>query len=271
MIYLGTPGRMVGIKCPASQNVEAEDKFSFETTLEGRRKAQVRPVGRRSWNLQTSDATTPADQAAIMGFIHGEWGVGPFVFVSADAAVSNLLTPAAASSLDLPGHAGISHGGPVTLDPGRWAGQSLIAADPETSIEIFAGKGTYPVLQGIPVTGAAWISAGTVSPAYIRLYWIDQAGGTLGASASLPVTAPQGLVRISVTATPPAGAVGVKVVALRATRMAAPTLTWSSEVLEPGPGEGCLKAVIHAGSKNVTLAAQRAVYGSVSYTVTEVG
>src|SRR5690625_4816542 len=98
MIYLGTPGRMVGISCPAEQRLATAERYSFQTTLEGRVKAQVRPIGRRTWDLRLPRTSSPSEVAALAAFADGAWGAGPFWFVSADAPVVNLLSPGAAAS-----------------------------------------------------------------------------------------------------------------------------------------------------------------------------
>lgn len=273
MIYLGTLGRMVGIKCPAQQSVEPEDRYSFETTLEGRRKAQRRSIGRRSWLLQLSDASTPADHGSLMQFIEGAWGSGPWVFVSADAPVTNLLSPAEASCVSAPPMTGISLGGPVDLGADGWAGSSIVASDPEVNMEIYTSLTSTPVVAGVPVTGSAWIQAGTVSPAYLRLYWHDPSGGTIMVSTSRPVLVSEGMVRVAVTDTPPSGATSVQAVALRAIRLAKPVVTWTGEMFDWAAGEGCNRAVVHAVSKSTVLAGRQRgrQYANLGFTVTEVG
>lgn len=273
MIYLGTLGRMVGIKCPASQNVEAEDRYSFNTTLEGRVKAQARPVlGGRSWSLQTSDATTPEDAATIMGFANGEWGAGPFVFISADAPVTNLLTPDEASCLYQSPNANIRRGGPVNLGADGWAGQSIQHLDPAGGSEIYFSTGQTPVLAGQPVTGSAWIRG---DGARVRLYWYTEGSVTpmAGTVSSATITAGDGWKRATVTGTPPAGAVGVAVVAQYAFQAARPAITWTSEMFPLAAGEGCPKAVLHGASKSLVLAGRGRgqQYANLSYTITEVG
>lgn len=134
MIYLGSLGRMIGIKCPASQQLEAEDLYSFELTLEGKRTAQVKPRAPRTWNLQTSDATKPADVATLMQFVQGGWGPGPFVFVAADAPFTNLLSPAAASCDPVAGlGSATTLDGPLLTGDG-WAGRSLSVPNPSSDV-----------------------------------------------------------------------------------------------------------------------------------------
>lgn len=152
MIYLGTLGRMIGIKCPASQQVQAVDRYTFNTTLEGRAKAQVQPTGRRVWDMSTSAATTPAQLSTLMQFAQGAWGPGPFVFVSADAPNANLLTPAA--SMCDPATSLFTQGGPAELPDGTWSARSLLG---DGVANVLFGNVASPVLPGQPVSIGAWV------------------------------------------------------------------------------------------------------------------
>lgn len=267
MIYLGSLGRMVGIKCPASQNVQSEERYTPSVTLEGRRKMQVRPVGRRTWSLQTSDATTPAEHSLLSQFVNGAWGNGPFVFVSADAPHTNLLTPAAASCDPalITAPASISNGGPVEFEPGLWSGRSYFNTSPTLSV---AFRGKVPVLPGVKVTGSAYVRG-----AGIRLYvsfW-DSAGANLGAYASAGTGTASAWTRLLVTRTPPANAVHAEIYATGAGRSVAPALTWTDTVQSWSDGQGCEKAVVTGMSRDQVLAVVGHTYSNVSFTVQEVG
>lgn len=272
MIYLGTLGRLVALKCPASQQMDLGERYSFEPTLEGRIKGQALPLQRRTWSMSTSDATTPAQQAALQGFVNGSWGPGPFVFVSADAPVTNLLSPGAAACLELTSHVGIGPGGPVDLGPEGWEGSSIAANYPDTtSPEIFFGLGFVPVLPGVPVTGSAYIQG---TEARVNLYWYAADLSPLGATPSQNVSSPAGMTRVSVTALPPTGAACCRVVAFHATKATRPALTWTDRAFPWAAGEGCPKAVLHGASKNLIMASRDfrgGRYANVSYTITEVG
>lgn len=270
MIYLGTPGRMIELKCPASQQLSADGEPSFQTTLGGRRIAQL-PTGarRRAWQCQLSDASTPQEVGAVMGFINGEWGTGPFVFVSADAPVVNLLSPGSAScapgSFAASGVGTAIPGGPLRT-PDGWAGRSVLNSGSSPSwIE------QVPVLPGVPVTASVYAHGigGT-----LRLAWRDAAGAEVGAAASPALV--NGLVaRLHVTATPPANAVTCQLSLGAAVLQAArPAATWSDSPLEWGDGQGCPKVIIHGASRDLVMASRDprgGRYSNLSFTVTEVG
>ena len=274
MIYLGTPGRMVELKCPASQQVQPQDGYSFETTAEGRVRGQARPArGRRSWSVSTSDATTPKEQSAIMAFVNGEWGPGPFWFVSAEAPVTNLLSPDAAScdpAEAVLGSGTILTGTPPMLTPDGWAGRSYTKS---TTNVLFFGA-SIPCLPGVKVTASAYV---TGNAGAVRIYWYGP-GGTvdpLGSNESSLKSTTTTVVRAHVTATPPAGAVSFRVATnASVTQACRPAATWTDSLFDPADGQGCPKAVLHGASRSLVLASRNArggQYSNLSYTVQEVG
>lgn len=269
MIYLGSLGRMIGIKCPASQNVQAEERYTPSVTLEGRRKAQVRPVGRRMWSLQTSDATTPTEHSLLSQFASGAWGNGPFVFLPADAPVSNVLTPAA--SLSAPGEFVLASGVTVTegaplRTPDGWAARSFIKS---TNNVLFLGADLVPLPPSGKVTIAAYVR-GSGGAAGVAFY--DSAGGSLGTSYSSVTAGASNVVRSWLTVTPPVGAVSCRVMVNSATQQAAwPSVTWTDSLQPFGEGQGCLKAVVSSMSRDQVLAVPGSTYSNVSFTVMEVG
>lgn len=270
-VYLGQLGRMVELKCPAQQQVTPAERYSFRPTLEGRTKAQVKPVGRRVWGLSTSEATTPAEAGALADFANGAWGRGPFVFVSADAPVTNLLTPEQASCdpAVLNGSAPTNSVAGPMLTPDGWAGRSFMNSTPAQLL--WFGTGHTPVLPGQSVTASAYLLG---AGAAVRLYFYDAAGATINSHTST-VTATAGtVVRSHVTRTAPANAVSCRVLAVNATQGARPAITWTASLFEWADGQGCTKAVIHGLSRNLVMASREASggrYSNLSYTITEVG
>lgn len=267
MIYLGSLGRMIGIKCPASQNVQAEERHSFSTTLEGRRKVQVKPTGRRTWSLQTSDATTPQEHSLLSQFAHGAWGLGPFIFVSADAPHTNMLTPASSMCIPVdPLQDAVMEGGPVDLPGVGWVARSYISGSPTTYV---VGREIYPVPpDGGPVTAQAFVQGAN---ARARLNWYDAQKAYLGSTTSTVTGTGLGFSLSWVTGVPPVGAVGVGVGALTTTAIAAPSLTWGDKPVVWAAGEGCLEAVVHAPSRELVLTGPGRTFSNLGFTVSEVG
>lgn len=270
MIYLGTLGRMIGIKCPSSQSVEHEERYSFQTTLEGRRKAQARPRGPRTWSLQTSDATTPEQAATLMQFAHGAWGPGPFVFVSAEAPATNMLLPAV--SLCDPAEnyeSGVVPGGPMLQPTGEWAARSYMRSTP--GLFLFGRTRTPLPNSGSVSASVTVLGAGSVA----RISWYrlgpDGPNVLLGHSRSDDTGVGFEPRRLKVSATPPPGAVGCVVGVENAIQVSAPALVWGADVPAWSEGQGCAGAVVHAASRNLVLAVPGATYSNVGFTITEVG
>lgn len=269
MIYLGSLGRMIGVKCPASQNVSSEERYSFRQTLGGVRKAQVRTVGRRSWSVQTSEATTPADANVLAQFANGAWGNGPFYFLSADALVTNALVPAA--SMCMPGQYILTSGVTVTeagqmWTPDGWAARSFIKS---TNNGLFLGKDMIPVISGSSVTASAYVrgSGGSVGVA-----WYDSAGALISTAYSSVTAGASNVVRSWLTRTPPANAVSFRIMVNSSTQQTCwPAVTFTADLQPFGEGQGCVKAVVNGLSQSVTMAVAGMTYLSQSYTITEVG
>lgn len=267
--FLGTLGRLIPIYSNPSMAVSGIPARSFQTTLEGRVKAQVRPVGRRSWELSAAYAT-PGDVASLMDFANGGWGNGPFVWVSPTAPAINLLSPEVASCgpAAVVG-AGVSVVGPLLLPDGSWAGRSL--SNPSPSQTLRFGPDTTPVIPGDKITGSAYVVG---AGAKVGLQFHNAAGGVI----SQVVSALSGIAgvptRLSVTLTVPASAVTATVYATATTQAARPAVTWTGELMEWGAGEGCDKAIVEAVDRTA-LTGSTFSFGrrdsDLSFTIREVG
>lgn len=266
MMFLGSLGQLIEIKCPTSLQDSRSGGFAFSTTLEGNVKAQVLPGGRRTWDVGLGQLTKPDDLQNLEQFSHGVWGVGPFVFVSADAPVTNLLTPAAAESDPTAGmQSSASVDGPL-LTPDGWAARSTRSND--TSHPLWFGTEFTPVVPGQRVTGAAYVLG---AGARVRLHWYDHSGGSLGTHTSSVAASDSEVVRSYITARPPEGAVSCRLRAVDAVQAAWPTVTWTDDLKPRSPGNGCNRAVVHSVSKNVERATDAQQFYSAGFTVTEVG
>lgn len=267
-VYLGSLGRMIPIYSTPSAQLETEERHSFSTTLEGRRKAQVRAIGRRTWGLNAQFAD-PAEHSLLSQFANGAWGNGPFRFISADASVTNLLTPAAADCM--PGEYVLTSGltmseGAQMLTPDGWAARSF---NKSTNNGIFLGKDMIPVLQGAPITAAAYVRG---LDAAVNITWYDSAGSVISTEYSPVKAGVSNVVRSWITRTPPSNAISCRVSANAATvQVAWPTATWSDGILPRGDGQGCVKAVVSSMSRDQVLAVPGSTYSNVGFTVMEVG
>ena len=91
--FLGTLGRMVELKCASRESTSRPDRYRLQESATGGVRAQVQPLTPRSWAIDAS-ALADKDLAAVEGFVYGEWGPGPWHWVSVAAQHGNLLTPA---------------------------------------------------------------------------------------------------------------------------------------------------------------------------------
>lgn len=270
MMYLGTLGRMVPIKCPTAQRVNLTDRYSFTATLGGRVKAQAGPPGKRSWDISTGQLTTPADVGTLMEFATGVWGPGPFAFIPADAPVVNMLTPAAASCdrsvLNTLSGAEIIDTPPMNLGDEGVAARSVWS----NGVGTVRFGDTVPVKPGKPVTASAWVlGAGS-----IRLTFVNASGNEIRAGLS-PEGSPGAPQRLSVTLAAHPQAVGARIsTTAGVTQVARPAITWTDQPFEWGDGQGCPQAVVHSPSRDVVKAWDNPTTGrwsNLSFVVQEIG
>lgn len=265
-MYLGTLGRMIGIKCPVSQRVESPARYAAVTTLGGRSKAQLLPARDRVWDLVLGNVTTTEQTAVLDDFAQGHWGPGPFWFVSTEAPVTNLLTPTAAS-----GDASTTvlygvQGGPWETPEGLIP-RSVLYPDSPADVSWLVN---IPVLPGRPVTGSAILQGSNVR---IFLAWYREDGSRIRSSGS-PTTDGSHPVRVSVTDTPPEDAVYVRLITSRSVvRSARPQVTWTDVPVAWSAGRGCPSAVVLAGGSELVRTdhdGSTSTLESVSFVVQEV-
>lgn len=268
-VYLGNRGRLVKLPYASSQSLALSESMTLSTTLEGRVKAQARPRRNREWSM-TAERYLAQAQGALAAFFNGEWGNGPFVWVSADAPVTNMLTPAQSSCDPSTLYtAGVIAGAPLDLGADGWAGRSFLNPDPATTFR-FGGQGA-PVLPKQKVTASAYVVG---AGAKVQIRWEDAAGVYISTTTSTA----QGLagtpVRAFITATAPDNAALAYVNALSASQAARPALTWTAALFDWADGQGCPKAIIRPAGRelkqaHVDPAGLRAA--DMSFTITEVG
>lgn len=269
-VYIGGLGRLVELPYVTSASVTPADRYTFEETLEGRVKSQARTAIRRTWALSASRYLAQA-QGTLMSFINGEWGYGPFVWVSSDAPVTNLLTPEVSSCGPAAAYtASAQVGGPMPLGDGRVAGRSVMNSDLLNNS--FLGGVQVPVLPGRPVTASAWVLG---EGAQVFLHWRDAAGGVTGATIASTITGRAGQpARIHLTGTPPASAASCLMSTRGAMQATRPAITWTDQLFDWADGQGCPSAVVHGVAKDIQ-SAHRDPNGfraaDMSFTITEVG
>lgn len=272
MIYFGAKGRLIGVKCPAVQRDTDDERYRFEVTLEGKRKAQFIPGDdRRIWDLTLGNVTTPDQVAVLRDIARGAWGFGPFVFVPAGGPNTNMLTPGVAACDPAAGLSPVNEPGGPMLTPDGLVARSLARVDPPGYIH-FGGEGIAamsPVRLGQVVTASAYVEG---EGAAAQVAWWDAEGRYLSADTSA-VRAPAGLsvVRSHVTATAPVGAVWASVRAFNAVRGTRPALSWGDRLMPFADGRLAQKVVVDQVSSDLVRTVPGRTYQNLSFTVTEVG
>lgn len=271
---IGTPGYLVPIPGVTALSDALSRAESSRTTLSGRKVAQVSRRAHRTWDVTVRPGASSADLANIVAFAEGEWGPGPFVFLSEWAQVTNLLTPRA-SLLDMVNMGvGWSNGGPVVLEGGDVAGRHLFRNGGSSSLILpraGAAEERVPVLPGVPVTASIY-GTGLLT---LALRWLTAAGALI--AEQTPVTASHGQIarRLHTTGTPPAGAAFAQLrVQTELNKLVArPAVTWTPDLMPYYPGSGASSVRVTGLSQEVSAAwisrgGQRA---GLSFTVEEVG
>lgn len=262
--YLGTPGRLVQVPGTASEDVSREDRYIIERTVEGRRRAQVRPVSPRSWSVDVP-LGTGAYTSDLEAFAWGAWGNGPWHWVSVHAQQGNLLTPRESALVDRASVSvnNVQDAGPIRDASGAWSARSVTVTLTSGWVALMRG---VPVLPGRPFTFSCDVSG---SDPQLHVAFVDAAGGTV--STEIRGGSGSSMQRVSVSATVPAGAVeaqvGVRPTVTRATR---PQVTWTAGPVPFAAGHGCRAAILDGLTSALQVVGPDGPLTSLGFSVMEV-
>lgn len=263
LTYLGVPGQMVTLGCPARLESEVEREYDIQTTLGGFDQVHWSPVqGPRTWTVDMSKVTRSQDVAGVRSLLAGAYGPPPWAFISPEMAVTNLM-PERASM----------------FAPGTWQGTGMAlgafhAADGTVHpTSLFAQTGNVYfgmdsiIVAGQPVTASVYATAGTKFHLHLR----DTTGNIL---TNLNTVARVDGGRVSISTVAPEGAA---VARLAVAASAGPgTVAGPSVTLTEGPvgyawGDGCDSALVAGISTSVAyIDPVRGVLGARSLTVREI-
>ena len=265
-VYAGTVGSLVALECESRLSQAAARSMSTMTTLGGRVIAQLGQAQRRRWQVtvDNSDQTEVGKLAMMLDALPQPW-----VWLDSWAQVTNLLTPDQ-SSWRAYSYPSATVGSLVDLEGG---GVAVSLNDPTSPTRGFAFD--VPAVPGVPFTASVHARPKTTGGSVtVRVSWQDAAGAIITSNSGSRVCAPSGpWTRVTVTATPPAGAVKCYLVATNHIALAAPAVTFTDQAMAWGHGAGCTAAVLPGLSLDVLTAwqqpgGQRASY---SFDVIEVG
>lgn len=262
--YLGEPGRLVQVPGTASEDVSREDRYVVEKTVEGRRRAQVRPASPRSWSVDVP-LGSGTDISGLEAFAWGAWGRGPWQWITVAAQTGNLLTPQEAMLVDRVSSSALTDAGPVRVTDGTWAARSVSVALSSGWVALTRG---IPVIAGKSFTWAV-DAVGAGSAPQVQVAFYDAAG--VQVATEVGTGAGNSMQRVSVTTTVPAGAVsawgGVRSTVSRAAR---PQATWTSQPVPFAPGNGCSAAILDGLSSALRVVSPDGPLSDIGFTVMEV-
>lgn len=274
MAHIVTDFGLVDLGCESSLRRNTVRPVSYLTTLGGVTKAQVGPRTSRVWDLSLPSTSTPDQYAALNALVEGEYGKGPWGFVSDGAKVTNLLTPSVSRLSDDPAHGSVSGlGGPMRLPDGSLAGGSWVAqSGTALSLPRVGGfTSPAPVVPGGSFTASVFVA--DAPDVRLRVWLYDAAGGqtrtlTTGRSSG---GEPQRLVVSGVAADNEVSLILIVDHVSLVFRVARPAVSWASTVQPWAVGEGATSVLITEADLDTVLAVPGRTYGKSSFMVREVG
>ena len=280
MHWIGHAGSLVPFKDRGSVSVTDDVEPSIQVSMGGVRRARVsrnRPP--RSWSLSMPDAHAD-DVAHVRALMTAT--LPPYQLVTAEAQVSNVLTPeqSTLSSLIQPS-SGLGLGGWWPVAGEYQGGGTLVRLNPSAAFgnaaNVFVGPFAIPpVWTGRRVTASVWLATAHTAGARVALQWLDAAGAQVSSDAvgGNYVTGMDGLRRSTATGTPPAGAVAGRLLIQYAEIIAQPQVTWTDAHVEWSPGNGADQVVITGLDRDTELQvpdSRNLRRASYSLNLTEVG
>lgn len=260
--YLGPTGSMqLFAHIQGQASMSSSRASSYRTTLGGRLRAQVSPQVLREWKCELPLAT-PAEARHLKALASGVFGLGPFSWVPVQATTTNVMSLGA--SMPGPTHKSwLGDGDPAGAwdVPGMGLVRHSVIADKNL---VTLAEGT-PVVPGMPLTGAAWISGSGV-------VWVQtvDASGEIVDNAKTEVA---GTEPVRVSATVPvvsASAVSARVRVTEAMQVGLPSLAWSAELAEWAPGGGSNQVVVEGFDADlVHVDTHQGLMEDISFTVKE--
>ncbi|MBZ6375771.1 MAG: hypothetical protein LBE67_12430 [Kocuria palustris] len=260
--YLGPAGSMQLLgHIRGKASVSSSRATSYRATLGGRLRAQVSPQVLREWKCELPLAT-PEEARHLKALASGVFGLGPFSWVPVQATTTNVMSLGAS----MPGPSHASWQGPGVASgawslPGMGLVRHSVVADGQ---RITMGIGT-PVVAGMPLTGAAWISGSGV----VWTQTVDRSG----AIVDMASTRVMGTDPVRVSATIPAvspAAVSARVRVTEATQLALPSLAWTDQLEDWAPGGGSNQVLVEGFDADLLhLDPSQGLHEDISFTVKE--
>ena len=272
MAHVVTEYGLVDLGCESSLRRNTQRPVSYLTTLGGVTKAQVGPHTSRVWDLSLPATSTPDEYAALHALVEGEYGSGPWGFVSDAAKVTNLLTPKASLLQGFAGSSSITPGGPPLRLPGGSVAASpwVIAAGTAPLFPLTPDPERLPVAAGVPFTASAYVAD---APGTLLRVWLYDHNGAYVRSVS-GVRSSVAEDRLVVSDVARDGEAWARLIVDNGSapfRMAHPAFTWTRAVQPWAVGEGATSVLITEADLDTVSAVPGRTYGKSSFMVREVG
>lgn len=275
--YVGDLGGMVPIPCMSALDVSAEERVLEHTNLAGiprvytvRSSAPGALPSYRAWSM-SRDAVDSSEWAELRQYLRVNRR--PLRLVTCDAANQNLLTPVA-SDLVSWRTSGLSNL-PTPMGPRETThGMAMVTAQLGTVIGAVWYSPVVPVLPGVPVTAAVHYRTAGTDTARLRLRWTNAVGLPLAMPPMGWVTGQSTfgpLPRLHVTATPPAGAAGVRPEVDGRPIVGRVNVTWSDGPMPWSDGKGAERVRFAPATERVILAVPGRGLSSGQLVAREVG
>ena len=213
------------------------------------------------------NAATAGALATVQMFVAGDWGVGPWWWLSPWAVGANALTPAGSLLKYADLVAGVSLGGPVQVEGGVWLPSSATAsAATSNAIARSATSGIVPCPAGSPVSAGLFVSQGQ----RLRLTFFNTSNVSVGSITSDVAGAGTALRRVTVSGSAPSNTATVRVDVVGIGQVAGASLTFTRK---PSPwtlGDGCDQVIVESETRDIDVIVEQP-WANQSYTIKEVG
>ena len=246
--WIGPLGALKQVLWPVSLKETVPTRWAIQAAASRRWAFMTHTGGRRSWAAEVKGTQ---EDTAYLSVLAQSSRTAPVIFVSDEAAATNVLTPAQ-SLLE-----GIANGGPFSLSSVTGGGRAVVAD-------------TVPVVPGLPVTASVYVQG---SGASLSMQFYDAQGAAVGTQAT-KTSQSDAVQRLAISIpTVPLKAASITVRISGASQAALPAVSWTAGPVPWDVGMGCASAVI--GEVTTTYEglhhADGSLWRSTSVTIEEVG
>lgn len=250
--FIGPVGGLVEVPFTSSEPEDVPSRSTYRTALSGRVTEQRGPRGRRTWDCSI-DVSRPDDHHILDQVSAGMIGKGPYVWYSAMARVTNILTPDQSMMMGGSWSGGAEGGAGVTSDSVRYLGSLTGGLDSVIFI-----RDAIPVPSEHPLAVSVYVSTHPSKVAWLHVTELDPEGATVGTPWTTSVPADTHAHRAAITITTSPRTVSVRVMVTSALMVTLPSLSITSRPMGWSAGRGCVSASLNLRGSDPRLAFESA-------------